>query len=185
VGALLWIAAVALLALPRELSASLIAAGGGLVLVLYTKRQEQKSNIDLELRKQKVPVYQDFFDFLFGKMLAGGGKSATPDEMLEFLRGWTPKIMIWGSDDIIREYSNWRRVVQQPVADADEAAVRSLISVCSLVLAVRRDLGHTNKDIDTDTLARLFIKDYDASGLAERVDRVMHSPPPPQGKPRK
>jgi hypothetical protein len=89
-----------------------------------------------------------------------GEKPPTQEELVRELAAFTEKILIWGSDDVLRAYSRYR---------ADAVAGRDPVEMIGaqedLFFAIRKDLGHKNKNLPRGTILRLFVNDLDASKL--------------------
>jgi hypothetical protein len=135
-------------------SLTVLASVGTLV---YSKREEQRRAIDAELRKQKLPVYEEFIQFIFRVTFEGkpGVKPFEQDEMIKFFVRFTPQLVIWGSDELIREYGNFREVSR---AEGNNL-VLLVESVERLLLAIRKDLGHKNEKLGRGDLLVTFIND--------------------------
>ena len=66
--------------------------------------------------------------------------------------------MVWGSDDVLREFIAYRRFI---VNRAEDQPAEVLFAYENLVATIRSDLGHKNKDLKRGDVLSLFINDID------------------------
>ncbi len=199
--AALWLIWSGLTSLSQQVAATLITASVTALVSVFgiveSKRREQRREIEQEHRMQKVPIYEDFMSFWFRLLLANqlsaaealdknpqaikrGGRDASAAigqaEMVSFLVNFTQKIIIWGSDDVVRDYANFRRRVATPdtsvIPDDIGSTIQSLLTFEKLLLAIRSDVGHRNKGLKQGDLLSLFVNDIDrllaASAMSKR-----------------
>lgn len=81
----------------------------------------------------------------------------TEDEMLTKLKDFTENILIWGSDDVVAEWSNFRSKSISGFQNPEQI----LFEVENLLLAIRKDLGHSNKGLTKGKLLGVFVNDID------------------------
>lgn len=169
IGAFLWFAWTAFTSLsPGVASASAVAfitAIASLGSLLYTRQSERRRDLEQELRRQKVPVYQDFMDFWFRFLHASrmGKQPASDAEIAEFAATFSAKIIIWGSDAVLKEYARFRSATGQG------AGVNALLSFEKFLYAIRADVGHKNRGLSEGDLLSVFIND---------IDKVVKAMPP-------
>lgn len=125
--------------------------------VLWSKRVERLREIEQEQRRQKTPVYEEFIAFIFKILLAEklGDEPVTEKEMMRFISGFAQKIMVWGSDEVLQRYAAFRRA-------GTTSGVETVLAVEKLLLAIRSDMGHKNKNLKTGDLLSIFINDLDS-----------------------
>lgn len=127
------------------------------ISVLYSKHLEQKLNIRKEHREKKIPVYEELITFIFDVIYAQK-EGATPipdDELIKTYSRITQKIIIWASDDVVRAFHKFRSAS----LEQQENSMQLALSVEELFLAIRRDLGHKNKNIFTGQILGTFMND--------------------------
>src|SRR5262245_52482086 len=78
--------------------------------ISFMKQLERRQVIQQEHQSQKIPVYEEFMAFLFRLLLS---KDKAEDklsdlEMGAFFVKFTQKLMIWGSDDVVKKFAQWR-----------------------------------------------------------------------------
>ena len=146
-------------ATPAVGAAIAAATLGGLATIaghFIVKHLERKAAVVAQLREKKIPVYEDIIRLMFGIAFGGKGgrKKLNEQEMIKATTDITEKLTIWGSDEMVREFHGFRMsMLSQP------SGFGTLQRVANLMLAIRKDLGHKNKDIGRREILGLFIND--------------------------
>lgn len=152
-----------LASLQQEVSATIIA---GMVTIIVSilsitigKYYERKMVIEKELREKKIPMYEEFIKFFLNVFLAEKtkDKEMSEDEMVDFFNKFTQKLLVWGSDEVVSQWSNYRRKSGKNPHDT----AKTMFEFEKLLLAIRKDTGHANKNIKLGDLLGLFINDID------------------------
>lgn len=151
---------------PRILAA--IVAGVFTVIVsvisvLMGKYKETKHQIEEQHRLKKIPIYEEFLEFWF-KVLLGSkiGKQVSEKDMLEFFTLFTQKLILWGSDEVILEYGDFRTYFMNLANDESTTSKEKLESMYKfeeMILAIRGDVGHKNTAFQRGDILKLFIND--------------------------
>jgi len=125
------------------------------VTVLLAKYLEKKKELEAEIRNKKIPVYEELISF-FMKVL---NKEINPESKKdkekanEFFINLTQKLIVWGSDEVIKKWSFYRKNAD------DKTDNRVLFYLEELLFAIREDVGHDNEDLTKGDLLSLFIND--------------------------
>jgi len=122
-----------------------------------------------------APVYGGFIATWFKLTEAtkdeAAVESAEPiDEVVTFLKDFMQKLLLWGSDDLVREFVVFEKSAVSAADSEGAANPASLLALERLMLAMRRDLGHKNKGLAEGDLLRTFINDWDAAIAATPHD---------------
>ncbi len=150
--------------LDPTVAASLIAASVTIIVsvisVLLAKLLEHRSEIRKEMRIKKIPAYTDLINFMFRVSFAKkrGQNPPTEKEILDFFQGFTEKIVVWGSDDVINAFNAFRTFAQKTQTAQSE---NILFVAETLFLTIRKDLGHKNKGLTKGKLLGLFVNDIE------------------------
>ena len=159
-------AAVKVLAsLDSDIAVAIIAAAAtafvSVLSIVLGKAFESRSVLRREHRERKIPVYEDLIKFMF-RILMGSktGEVPTEKEMLEFMSDFNQRIMVWGADDVLASWVRWRRAATDP-ADLKAHPMKLMLLYEKVILTIRRDLGHKNKNLHTGDILALFINDID------------------------
>lgn len=132
---------------------AIITVVGTIYAAIKTKRAERLKEIEQELRKQKAPIYEEFSDFLLNKVLKN---QASEDEMKEFVINFHQKMLVWGGDNVIKAWVDFRKHVVEEVFQ-----YQGLFLIENVLFAIRSDMGHSNKGLKQGDLLTLFINDMD------------------------
>lgn len=126
-----------------------------------TKYLDRKATVLAQLREKKIPVYENIIRLVFSIVFAGkGGKPKIDEqEMIKSMADITEKLTIWGSDEMVHEYFNFRMSSLKQASGDLQNPHDILRAVTDLMLAVRIDLGHKNKDISRQEILGLFVND--------------------------
>lgn len=147
--------------LQTEVAAAIVAAMATIIVsvlsVTIGKYYERKRVIENELREKKIPMYEEFIEFYFNLLMSKkiNGKEMTQEEMMKFFNRFTQKLIVWGSDEVVRLWSNYRR----EYALKDGNSMENMFEFEKLLLAIRKDTGHKNKHIEKADLLGLFVND--------------------------
>jgi len=102
-----------------KLGAGLIAAFAtimvSLISVLVSKHIERKSAVLSQLREKKVPVYEKMMNFMFSMTMAEklGKKKLSAVEKQAVLTEIVQELIIWGSDEMLDAFYNFRNATMQ------------------------------------------------------------------------
>ena len=153
-----------LMTLNPNVSASIIAACATVLVatisVLLSKHFEIQKLVFKEHRDKKIPIYEDLIRFFFRAMFQSKkGNPLSESEMLKFFEGFVEKATVWGSDDVVKAFGDFKRHAPEKQAGADPTKILFLSE--KLLFAIRRDLGHKNKNLKQGDLLSLFVTDID------------------------
>ncbi len=129
---------------------------------LAIKRQE----IEHEIREKHIPTYQELVQFLFKVFqLSKTAAKLSEEEINDFFVGFTEKILVWGSDRFIRDFSAFREAIilyaqQQKSGQAtNDDLTKAMLALEVLLYSIRADCGHANKELGKGDLLTFFIND--------------------------
>jgi len=153
-----WILVSIIPSLSTEFTVGIITAALTIISIFVSKNVEQNTLIKNELRQKKIPVYEEYIKFLF-KILESqkAGKSLNEQELTEFMLKFIQELLVWGADDVVIAFLKFKQASNSQHDDPNAI----LFATEDLLLAIRRDLGHSNKDFSKGTLLGLFIVDID------------------------
>jgi hypothetical protein len=135
-----------------------------LVTLMGSRYLEGRANRRQEQQAKRIPVYEKFvagiLDIIGATRAPGDRAEPTPENVYPVFGRFTESLVIWGSDDVIREWVDYRAAIFTAPGDATpEEQVKSLLLLEDLFLAIRRDLGLRNKSIRRGDILRLWIND--------------------------
>jgi hypothetical protein len=151
--------------LDSDIAVAIIAAAAtafvSVLSIVLGKAYEGRALIHAEHREKKTPVYEDLIHFM-SRILIGQktGDAPTEKEILSFLSTFTQRIMVWGSDEVLAAWIKWRRAALNEKQQKEDPMVLLLLYE-KLILEIRRDLGHKNKDLHSGDVLALYVNDID------------------------
>jgi len=167
-GAYFLIAKIAIffLGLNSDVAQAIIAAVAtffaAVITLVYSKHYESREAERNRIKDKKIPIYEEWISFFMKLALQGKDgakqKKMTEEDMQKFFIENTQKLMIWGSDQVVFEFSKWRLSLTNSSSESSNSP-NSLLIFEELLYAIRKDLGHENKNLSQGTLLSLFIND--------------------------
>ncbi len=155
-----------LISLPKEISTPIIAASATILIsvfsVIISKRLERKREVEQEILKQKIMVYEEFMSFWIKDILLHHDKIDEDSKIKAsklFFANFTPKLIVWGSDHFIKEYLKFKHIFESIDSQTREAIGVNLLFLENLLFIIRSDIGHKNKGLVSYDLLSLFLKD--------------------------
>src|SRR5687767_2435753 len=135
--------------LPPALSGPLAVALGGFIGVLYGKLMDRNSEIRARQREKKAEAYQDFIRAWTSSQKTSNNRSATWEQFVEISRD----VMLWASDEVLRQYAVYWRLVLSSKGQVTEPVIRELAKT---ILAIRKDLEHKNRKVSENDIYTFF-----------------------------
>ena len=114
------------------------------------------------LREKKIPTYEKIINFIFSLTFAEklGKEKPSEKEMIKFMVEITQELVIWGSDEMLNAFYKFRTISIENVDNSNPKNPHNvLFMVEDLLLEIRKDLGHKNKNILRGKILGLFIND--------------------------
>src|SRR2546421_429502 len=145
-----------------DIAVAIVAASAtitvSIVSLVISKVMETRSAVIQELRAKKIPIYEELISTLFKYQFAEklGEERMGETELIKFFANLTEKLTIWGSDGIIRAFSDFR-LASSIIAKPEDI----LFIYENLLLEIRKDLGHKNRNLKRGMVLSLFINDID------------------------
>jgi hypothetical protein len=144
--------------LDKQVAAAIVAASTTIIVsvvsLILAKYYENKRLIEKDIRDKKIIVYEKLIKFFF--QFIGTKNKAKVQGMDEFYIEFAPSFITWGSDEVIKHWSDFRKVATNGDAHVTLAHFEQLL------LVIRKDIGHNNKGIDKNkVLLGTSINDLD------------------------
>jgi hypothetical protein len=148
--------------LPQHLATSMFGAAVALMTVLATKSWERRRDIDREQRANRIPAYQRVLAALFNYVHESASDPARADqELKKTFAELNSQMIIWASDPVISAYVTWRSSI------GSGSSVADMFRLGELLLTIRKDVGHQNKNVSAATVLQVFVNDLNAALAAE------------------
>ncbi|HLO88793.1 MAG TPA: hypothetical protein VK203_27815 [Nostocaceae cyanobacterium] len=112
-------------------------------------------NLQLQIRNEqiekKTQIYEELvhflFEILFAEKISKSKKSE--QEIIEFLVGITPKLIMYASDATLKSFIKFRMALINENNN-------SIVYLGEILLNIRQDLGHNNNDLKEVSILEIF-----------------------------
>jgi hypothetical protein len=142
----------------------LLAALAGLG-TLYKLERDKRHQIEQKLNENKATIYASFVEDYSALFFKPGGKEHTHEDymrIVERVQNFARNSMMYASDDVVEKFSKFYKLQNTAVEDMTMADIyERLDSFSDVVIAIRKELGHTKTKLSYDTIGSLLITDYD------------------------
>jgi hypothetical protein len=145
--------------IPKEIAAALIAGTATVLVatltVVVAKYFERKRELDALHREKKTEIYDEFLKGFFDTYFSGAEDSPTqsPEDLVRFMREFMRKLLLWSGPEPIAAFVRWKDHLSKGKPDA-----QSLFLTEQFILAIRKDLRHSNEGIAKGFFAKLVLK---------------------------
>lgn len=160
--------------LAPEVAAGLAIAFATVVVVPITRWYERRHLREQPLQTRKIEIYDRFIRGLLDSFFAQRRGQDPAKQMAQFFHDSTPDLAVWASDDVLARWSRLRRKFaadetrDQDTASDSARGLEKLFELEELFLAIRRDLGHSNKGLAEGDVLGLWVNDLDVE-LTRRI----------------
>jgi hypothetical protein len=154
--------------LPPE-TAGIICGGfitvlGSILTIVIGRQNEIKMNIEKQVCDKKLQIYQDLVDHLLDFRTDRDDNTSDP---VKRARDMTRSLITWGSEDALKKWINYIVALRGDWKDDDlEERLKELHPKmlknflnpkAEAILAIRKELGHTNKGLSRDDVLTIFV----------------------------
>lgn len=138
------------------ITTTIVVISGVLISILTIKAQKKRQEIEDEQHQRKIEIYQPFLEVIARltsdrNPYISTNPPMTRKELNEFMVRFKKDIVLWGSPSVIKAQIVF------------EAAINSEVSVFlaadKLYLAIRSDIGLSNKGLTKHQLIHMYLKD--------------------------
>jgi hypothetical protein len=137
---------VAIIAASATIFASILAL---LVSRYYQTKREQL----IAHRERKVELYDKFLHRIFELFSTENKNKIDTSALSPFLREMQINLILWAGPSVLKSYYDWHKVLTTKPPRAIQ-----MIKMLDFFLAIRQDLGHSNRRIQRKHLARLLLR---------------------------
>ena len=141
-----------------NIAVALIAGSFTIISYFITRYLDRKKNVEQLIREKKVPVYEEFINYVTKLLI---DPKVDEIEMAEFLKNFNQKAVVWLTDESLKAYIEWVKYAREerPVSTDDNDYINNLILMENLLLQFRKDIGHNKKLLSKGDLLTIFIND--------------------------
>lgn len=138
-----------------------------IVAIIIQRVWEKRYNKEQELRNKKLPVYQKMINE-FSLFFYNDPSLKTKEEqekfqenkinkLVKFVADNNGELITWASDEVLKEWSLYRKIA----LSKEDQGMKLMFQTEKLFYAIRKDLGHKNKNLLTGDILRFFVNDID------------------------
>ncbi len=106
-------------------------------------------------RERKIPLYDEFLGKLFSVFADNDSEENELGNLVPFLRDVHRKLVLWSGPEVVKAYADWQTTLR---VQAGSPTAQVMIKMINFFLALRSDLGHSNKGITPDHLVGLMLR---------------------------
>lgn len=138
-------------------------AGGVIAIIVaiashaFAKHYEYRNTVKVESRAKRIPVYEEFIRFMLKDMLLNKGGTMKEAKIISFFADFTPKLALWGNDEVFRAYLDFRSF---GLSNVKEKNTDILFLFEDVVWKMRQDLGYKNNGLNKGDVIKMFVTDY-------------------------
>ena len=136
-------------------------------------------NFQIQIRNEQKPkkteIYDKVINLFFDIIMASnlGRQPKSQEKLVEELAEITPDLILWASDDVLKLYIKFRTISNGEVQDTTDT---SFTLFGKLLLAMRKDLGHSNTGINQLSILSTFVNDVENIAIQKAVARKKDTP---------
>lgn len=79
------------------------------------------------------------------------------NKLVKFVADNNGELITWASDEVLKEWSLYRKIA----LSKEDQGMKLMFQTEKLFYAIRKDLGHKNKNLVTGDILRFFVNDID------------------------
>lgn len=121
------------------------------IAVVLGKYIERKMGVEAHYREKKTEIYDEFL-YEFFKIFHTDDDAENP-ELVDFLREWQRKMILWGGQEVLSKYITWMGHLRKGIPDA-----KSMFMMEDFFFEIRKDLGHKNNKLEQGTFIHLILQ---------------------------
>jgi hypothetical protein len=139
----------------------LIAIIGTSLTITIPRYFQKKMEIESHLRDKKSDTYKLLVELLFKILMNGKTDKPLKDkDIIREMSKFTENLILWGSEDVMKSYISYRKYFMSRKA-GEEMTLEAIEKMENLLLVIRKDMGHKNKNLQQGDILSLFINDID------------------------
>jgi len=131
---------------------------GGILVVIITQQQGRKRAAEESHREKKVEIYKKFLEMI-SKIMSGENKDVpikgpSEKELAKYMVEFKTEIILWASPNVIKSQLAFQKASAEENGDIFR-------TVNDLHLAIREDIGLSNRGLSDYELVKMYLKDPD------------------------
>lgn len=138
-----------------------------IIAIVIQRVWEKRYNKEQEIRNNKLPIYQKMINE-FSLFFYNDPNLKTEEEkekfqedkinrLIKFVADNNGELITWASDEVLKEWTLYRKIA----LSKENQGINLMFQTEKLFYAIRKDLGHKNKNLLTGDILRFFVSDID------------------------
>ena len=144
--------------LDKIVQAALIAVAGAsmtAITAIFAKKVEKKHEVEAQFRERKVELFNSLLKEFSLLSNAPEEERKSQDELTQYLRDWQRKLIFWGGPEVLVSFLALRKELGESKTIGELGVMLQVFG--DLILAMRKDLGLSNRKIDKRSFAAHLI----------------------------
>jgi hypothetical protein len=122
-----------------------------------TNRQTKIKEFELRNREKKEAAYDNFVELLYQFLRAKDGNKKEEEKRNLKLLEARKNIIVWASDDVVKEYSEFMKYSQNLEGiNSEKASNLAAAAFENVIKSIRKDLGYKNQKFNPGDIQRYF-----------------------------
>jgi len=144
--------------LDPKVSVAILTASTTVIVATLTvvlgKYIERKKDIEAHYREKKTEIYDEFLSAFFKTFYSDNeDENEENPELVDFLREWQRKMILWGGQDVLSKYILWMAHLKK-----EEPNAKTMFMMEEFFLEIRKDLGHKNNKLTKGSFISLILQ---------------------------
>jgi len=150
-----------------ETSVAMISGALTIVTLAVTRTLDRRQEHERALREKKADLYNGLMERMVVIFYHDEDKTMDDksDELLNFVKDFMPKFILWGGNSSVRAFSKFMVTVR-----AGSSTVDMLTSTAKLFQALRSEFGHREITLPHDDIMRILITDWDEAMKSKNAE---------------
>ena len=133
---------------------------------LISRHIERSREIEREIREKKIPYYDQIIRLFFESVFCPEAlkREISPEELTRQMHTFSVHSLIWASDDVYVKWTDLLRSMQGTIDKPFPSKTfieEKMIPLGNFLLSIRKDIGHSNKNISSIDIWHPFVNDLD------------------------
>lgn len=140
-----------------------------IITIVIQRVWEKRYKQEQDIRNQKMPTYQkmvkEFSLFFYNDPAKKTGniikdkkyEEEKLNRLIRFVAENNGELITWASDEVLKEWSLFRKIA----TTNKNPGIELMFQVEKIFYAIRKDLGHKNKNLLKEDILRLWVNDID------------------------
>ncbi len=158
-----------------EIVAALIAFSGIVMASFITQYYTHEREIEARLFEKKVSVYNSVVKLLFKAIMhVKKIKTVTQEELTKDYIFINRTLIAWGGHSVMLAWRNFNNVTAIHDSKNQISTVIVLLTYNKLLMAIRKDLNHNDKELNRLDLIKVIMNPEESSKLEKILEEQQH-----------